>query len=1121
MSTTIRRVDSTHPQHGLTAPACPVGQAHPTGRAGMAPCASAIAVAVCDLIRPRFKPAGRGSGHHGRRETYPSVWPWRSTNGAKWVSLLGQLAGGRAIWGAALTKSDLDQAAQLEVAGQWSEAARFYRKLLASKLDDLVQAEVQLQLAGCLLETCKRGQVDEAEDCLAEAQRGILASTDKTLQGRLRLQQGRLDEQQGNLRRALDRYVTARELLTENEAELSRADLMLASVERRRGELNKALERLEAINQATLSERLRADYFDELGAVQLARGDANSAIQTLKHALELDKASTNEYTAGRSQLLLAEAYLHQGMRLKAKQLIDSAIRAYDREHADAGLSEAYALMGQWYEEGEDFASAAHFYKESFDLDRNSDDVVGQARAKRCLGRVFRKKGDSYRAQEFFDEARTLLPRGDDIEMAALLTEEGYLALVGSEADYAEATDRFRRALEIAVEDGDQRAIAVAKRNLAKALRESNDLVEAEQLLNEARPALESRGDLRELDDLLDDLGEVLLEQDRYQEALECLQASLELDERLHAVGSQGRSLLLLGRTYLQLGERQKAGKAFKDALDVYTGAENEVGESEALHALGSWYAEEGRLNEAIRTFRDGLAIDHRLADRIGVVRVKRSMAAVYRRRGDLARAEETLDEAEHDLRPIDDQMEQALLNLERARLRLAQGRYREAREDLQSASRIFEDSSSSVQMATCQRLLANAAAAEGNYAKALDLLAQAQQVFEAANDAPELDQLFDDLGSVYLLSGRLDEAEEAVYRSLEIGQRLGWDHGNGHSHILLARIAIQRGDMTRALKDIQDARAVYERSNDEVGLSDAFLHLGDWYASEKNPDRDFSRAASAYKQARRLDQLHRDLRGMGRCNRKLAHVYLLRSDFQRAEEALEQAEDNLRGVDDPRELAPLELEKGALHAARGEHTEAIRNFRRALSQFKDLSQDDDLVRTYHLLVTSYQSLGQVREALECMREMSLEHASMWNILVKDLHPLVSTPSHPSFAAGTYSVAIGAAFSALEREFRRRAANPESTRNQHGTEPISQVVRSWLASEREDVPEFSKPKTLERFSEFCIASFDIIRNSAVHGSPQLSAVDAFASLAVAHLIATTIGSGTGSPIGPKPRASDLD
>jgi tetratricopeptide (TPR) repeat protein len=1006
----------------------------------------------------------------------------------------------------ALDQDDLERVEELEAAGKWSEAASHYRKLLSSGPNEAVRMRILLCLAACLLETGKRGQADEAEDCLAEAQKGILALGDKTIEGHLRLQQGRLDEHQGNLKRALERYLDARELLIDSATDLAHADLVLASAERRRGELKRALERLERLDPGALPERLMADYYDELGAVYLARGDAGKAIETLQHALELDQSATNEYTAGRSRLLLAEACLRRGMRPKSKQLIEHAIRAYDREHADAGLSEAFALMGMWYEEIEDYVLAARYYKEAFDLDRDSDDVIGQARAMRYLGRTYRKKGEFNRAQEAFDEARRLLPRDDDVEMAALLTEEGHLALGGSDPDYSEAIDRFERALDIAVEDGDERAVAVAQRNLATARRETNDLRGAEQLLRDALPALRERGDLRELNDLLDDLGEVLLEQDRYEEALEALQQSLELDHQLGTVDSQGRSLLLLGRTQLQLGDRQKAGKAFQEALDVYRQANNDVGKSEALRELGSWYAEEGRLNEASRCFRDALDIDSRLDDRIGVVRAKRSLASVYRRRGDLERAEEFVEEAGQDLHHIHDPMERALLDLEEGRIALAQGSYREAREHIVSARRVFEASNSKVQIATCNRLLANAIAAEGNYARALDLLEQARRVFEAHRDMPELDELYDDLGTVYLLAGRTDEAEEAVRKSLEIGRRMGWEHGKGRSLLLLGSISMQNGDMAQAFNYLDDARTAYEDVNDEVGLSDASSRLGDWYVSERNPERDSARAASCYKQARRLDQRHRDLRGLGRCNRKLAHVYLLNNEFHRAEEALEQAEDNLRGVGDPRELAPLELEIGSLHAARGEHTEAIRRLRRALNRFKGLSQSEEVTRTYQLLITSHQTLGEVHEALECMREMGLEHAPMWNVLVKDLHPLISKASSAAFAAGAYQDAISSAFDELERELRGRSSGLKPSPLGPG-DPIPDVIKAWLYSDDPRVPEFPKRRSIEQFSSFCVASFDIIRNPTLHESHRISASDAFASLAVAHLIATAIAAGT--------------
>lgn len=997
-----------------------------------------------------------------------------------------------------------ERAEALQAAGEWSDAAVEFRKLLASPGDAEAQARLRVRLAECLIETCAKGEADEAEECLAEARRAIEASPDLSLRGDYALQRGRLYDLQANLKRALGSYVQARELLEMSGSDVTRVDIVLAGAERRRGELTKALARLERIDAAELPGRLKAEWLDEYGSVHLARGDTTAAIDTLEQALEIDKSETNDYTAGRSQLLLAEAYLRRGLRPKAKQLIEGALRVYSQERSVSGLSEANALLAFWYEEAEDYSNAVHYYQKGFELDRSSEDVVGQARAKRSLGRVFRKKGDSSRAQEYFDEAHNLLSKDDDVERASLLTEQGHLALGGSDPDYGEAIDRFNEALAIAIEDGDERAVAVAKRNLAKALKEAHDLPAAEQLLREARPLLESRGDLRELDDLLDDLGEVLLDRDRYQDALECLEDSLKLDRELGTVGSQGRTLLLLGRAHLQLGDREPAGESFKEALEVYERAENDVGRSAALHELGSWYAEEGNLTEAIRCFRQGLSIDSRQEDRIGVVRANRSLAAVYRRRGDLSRADELLDEAEQELRGVDDQMERALLLVERGRLALAEGSHREARDRLQTARDIFQARSNSpAQVATCQRLLAQAALDDGDSEEALRLLELARHAFEEANDKPELDELYDDLGMVYLQTGRLAEAERAVRSSLDIGRRMGWRHGRGRSLLLLGEIAMRQGDFSEAFKHLQAALSLFTQIKDEVGSSDANRLMADWYCAEGNPERDLHRALASYKDARVFDQAHRDLRGLARCNIRIARVHRLNGQLYRAEEALEQAEDNLRGIDDPRELTPLEFEFGALRIARGEHAVALPYLRRALQGYKRLQQPDDVRATYQLLVTAYQSTNNVRDALECLREMGSQHASMWNVLVKDLEPAIATASHEAFADGRYGLAVTAAFQTLEQEFKRRAARLHAPPKP--TSDISNLINSWV-ERGEDVPTFAKAATRVQFGNFCTAAFDLLRNEVVHGSADISETDAFAALAVAHVIAKQLARG---------------
>lgn len=998
----------------------------------------------------------------------------------------------------------LDVAEKHESLNDWPEAISAYRRALEEVDTVGDRLHVLLRLARCLLESGRSGEADEAESCLSQAGR-LLPDDDPAVEGRFRLQLGRLLEYKGDLRQALQSYERAGELLDATSERVD-AQLVLASAERRRGELQRAVDRLNGLDRNTLTPRQRADFYDELGAVHLSRGEVRKAIEIFETALELDQNSADEYSASKSRLLLADAYLRSHNLVKARSLIEQALLTYEGKHANAGRSEALSLMGKYYEESEDFVLAAQYYQAGLDLDRSSDDVIGQVRARRNLGRVFRKKGESARASEFFAAARASFPREDDVEMAALWTEEGHLAMEGAEPDYSEAIHCFNRALEIATEDCDERAIAVAKRNLANALRENNELRAAEELLREAIPLLEERGDLRELDEAYDDLGQVLLEQDRYEEAQDALLRSLDLDRQLGTVRSQSRSLLLLGRTYLQMGERLKARDAFQDIFDLYHHSDTTVDRSEVLHELGSWYAEEGKLDDAIRCFKEGLGIDQRRDDRIGMIRANRSLAGVYRRRGDLVRSCELLDEAEEELRRINDPMERAQLQVERGRQALAQGSYREARDQLESAMRVFsaEKTQSRVQAATCQRLLANVFTSQGDYDTALDLLGRAKRVFEEARDMPELDEIYDDYATVHLLAGDLDRAEDAVRTSLGIGRTMGWDYGKGRSLLLLGRIYLHRSDMTLAFKHFEDALDTYEEIDDDVGKAEAYVHLGDWYAHPGNPGHELSRAIAMYKRARVIEHEHRNQRGIGRCNRKLAHAYLMANELQRAEDALEQAEDDLRGVDDPRETAPFEFEKGALHAARAEHSAAISSFRRALAEFQSLGLTEDVTRTYQSLIASYQALGQFREALECMRDMGLEQASMWNVLVRDLHPMVAEKSHATFSRGLYQDAITTAFGALEHEFRRRAealgdAAPPTTA------AVSDVIRTWLKSELDDVPVFSKRSTTDRFVEFCVASFDIIRNSAVHTRRTITAGDAFASLAVAHLIASTIES----------------
>jgi tetratricopeptide (TPR) repeat protein len=995
---------------------------------------------------------------------------------------------------------DLADGLRLERKGQFKQAVRAYKAMLDEATQLAERGQLLLRIGSAYWED---SDPDTAEDRLAEALAIADELDDAPLRGEVLRVQGTMACEQGKYKIALSRLAEAAALLSSADSPRVDVEIQLAAAERARGELSSALERLRALEPYVSTTALRAEYLDELGAVHLERGEFDDAQKTLEEALEIDDRTRTDFLAARSELLLARAVMAQGDRSRALRLIKDAHDAY--ETIERGQSEALIVWGEFHEEGGDYNSAARRYRQAYELDRGSD-LLGAARGLRRLARIARRKGDASRAAEYLDDARALLTGSEDnVERAAIQTEEGLLAL--SRQDFDRAVERFSSALRLAQDDGDERMIAVAKRHLAKAYREDGDPVEAHKLLSEARIVLHERGDKRELDELLDDLGEVLLDLDRYPEALEALNLSRELDELLGAASSLARTEMLRGKVYLKLGDRQRAGVALKQAEQGYADSEDEVGHSDALVALAEWCVDEGRLRDAIRHFRDALAIDSRHDDSAGRVRAYRGLAGAYRRLGNFGRAAEQLEDAATVLEGKDDPEEVARLALEQGQLALALGDDREAEDRFRSAMRGFEMIASTVEAATARRMLARVMSFRADWDEALELLRGAEGVFRQFDDVPELDELYDDLGLVYLRMGRLDEARAAVNQSLGLGREKGWASGSGRSQMLLGEIELGAGRPADARMYFHGALKSYE--DDDVGRSEAYISLGDAYLAEHRDDD----AIAAYKEARRIDLSNGDSRGLVRVFRKLGAMYFRRGEYERAEESYEQAEEYAARTGESRERGPLDFAWGELLSARGEYPTAIRRFQSALAQFKRTRRTEWVAATYQRLAGCYQTTGRIDDALALMHEMGLQQAQLWRSLLSYLHPIVVDAAQTRYLDGDYRGAIIESYRRIERELATRLAASVG-RADAIPDMVSDRIREWVRADARGVAPFRDVRQLENYRDFSVAAFDLFRNRAMHGETPPDAIEAFAGLAVAHVVLAYLDAPT-DPAGSRP------
>ncbi|HEV2451831.1 MAG TPA: tetratricopeptide repeat protein [Streptosporangiaceae bacterium] len=995
----------------------------------------------------------------------------------------------------------LQEAQQLEAVGRWDQAADLYERKL---IGELAVADRALLLARLTRSLREDDRYDDADERIGQAKELVDEHEEPRVCGLIRLEEGKLCEYQGDHRGARRKYAKALALFENFEEERLQAILASAALERSLGELRRAEELLQQVDRNDLAGEPLADYLGALGAIQLARGDYRSAEETLSQALELDEAQSTEYGAAETRLLLAQAYLSRGDRDRARRLIEEVKDDVEAVDDTATLSDTLSLLGQLYEESDDYVNAVRWYQQGLNLDLSAQDLLGQSRAYIRLARTFRKRGDLRRAQDNLEEARPLC-RDNDVERAELLTEEGNLAL--DQGDYTLAEDKFRQAKQLIEDDGDDRRTAIAARHLARALQEKGDLPRAEALLREAMPVLRDRGDLRELDDLLDDLGEVLLEQDRYHEALNALEESYGLDQQIGAVASQGRTLLLRGQALLRAGDREKAGKSLQSALDIYRHVGDEVGESNARFRLGEWYECEGQLDRALEHFRAGQAIDSRHDDRLGLGRTARALASIYRRKGDARRATELLAEAKRELLHTDDTVERAMLEMEAGRIAQARGAYDDAEESLRAAARAFDSLESTVQSAKCQRLLGSVAFARGRYDQAQSLYERAREEFRRSSALLELDEICDDIGELYLRQDRLDDAEETIKESLQLGLQMSWRRGNGRSLLLLARVALTRQDLPQARKYAADALDNYREAKDDVGMARTRLTLGDCLIAEDQS----SAAIIEYKHARRIDMRMGNERGLAKCYRKLGRAYRMRGEWIRAEESLEQAQEYGQSVQDLREQALYRLEFGTLKAAVNDHAAAIPQYHQAAKAFEELSDQRNLTIAYQRLAASYQAQGHVEEALSYMRETAQGHANLWALMIRDLDPLVAGAAERGFMDGHYVAAAMQAYVAIEQRIREAAGDTGGTRK------ISELVSEWLNPRNGGAPKLEKSSDLGNWAQFIRASFSLVRNPMVHGSTQMSAREAFVVLCMADFIAQGLLARqvSGSPTPPIP------
>jgi tetratricopeptide (TPR) repeat protein len=344
-------------------------------------------------------------------------------------------------------------------------------------------------------------------------------------------------------------------------------------------------------------------------------------------------------------------------------------------------------------------------------------------------------------------------------LATYLDDRGY---------YQESVALHRTAVASARTGADRVALATALTDLARALRRTGPVNDAETV------AAEGLAIYRELDD------------------------------------AKGSADVLVGLAVIHVRDgRNEQGQAeAREALALYARIDDRPGQARALNALGIGRLQTGDLAGAEQDYVHALEHYRATGDRIGEGRIHNNIGVIQLRRREYAAAQESFDQSLEIARANGNRAGVGVALANAADIAERQGRYADAVANYEEVLRVYEDLGRGAAWADATRGLGVALARLGRFDDAIARLHDAIDLGRSGHDADAEVASLNDLGMVLKLAGQPDFAvmhAEALRRSEQTGDRFQ----QARARVGLGDDCADRGDADGASKHWQAALAVF------------------------------------------------------------------------------------------------------------------------------------------------------------------------------------------------------------------------------------------------------------------------------------------------------------------------
>ncbi len=370
---------------------------------------------------------------------------------------------------------------------------------------------------------------------------------------------------------------------------------------------------LSAISPTFAAEPLYSTYF-EAGQKYFNENRYVDSLKQLETALE-NAEHLPPQGAKIADLydLLGQAYSHTGNQRKAQEFLGRALEIRENNPAlkkdDIKLFGTIMLLGTVYRNQNKFAESETLYKKGLALFQGNGPIkyLCQSTVLYALGTLYLERAKGSEAEVALKEALRLR---DKTILKAALKEQGIFDALGRayqmQGRLSEAETILKKALEIAKSKKDESGVFYSQANLALVYIEQSRYKEARELIQASINMVDSLygQESNQMATLYSNLAEVAIAQDRYEEAESLLNKALaihvkQLGDSHTSVGFDKSKIVSVLRNQGRYGDAENVARSCITIFSTALGADNQ-NTGQAYKLLADVLIDQKRYDEALQ-----------------------------------------------------------------------------------------------------------------------------------------------------------------------------------------------------------------------------------------------------------------------------------------------------------------------------------------------------------------------------------------------------------------------------------------------------------------------------------------------------------------------------------------